>query len=273
VAGRYIARCGSDVKAGTMVLQKGTRLRAAQLAVAASVGAAKVRVFAKPRAAVLATGDELVAVDQTPGKAEIRNSSNIMLTALLRRIGCDVVDLGQVKDDPNLIREAILTGMKRADVMLVTGGMSMGEYDYVPRVLGELGMELKITKLRIKPGKPFVFATGDVGDRFFVFGLPGNPVSAFVCALRLASRLLLRLGGTPVQESWLEGRLNDALPPNGPREFYQPAVVKDGKVTVLRWKGSADLYTLAKANALLVRAENEPARQAGEVVKLLEVPT
>jgi molybdopterin molybdotransferase len=273
VPGRYIARCGSDVKAGTVVLEKGTRLGAAQLAVAASVGAAKVRAFAKPRIAVLATGDELVQVDQTPGKAQIRNSSNVMLAALVRRMGCDVVDLGQAEDDPKLIHEAILNGTKRADVLLVTGGMSMGEYDYVPRVLGELGMELKITKLRIKPGKPFVFATGDVGEGFLVFGLPGNPVSAFVCALRLASRLLLRLGGTGVRERWLEGRLNEALPANGPREFYQPAVVKDGKVTVLGWKGSADLYTLAKANALLVRAANEPARQAGEVVKLLEVPS
>jgi molybdopterin molybdotransferase len=141
-------------------------------------------------------------VDQTPGKAQIRNSSNLMLAALVRRVGCDVVDLGQVEDDPKLIRQAILDAVKRADVLLVTGGMSMGEYDYVPRVLGELGMELKITKLRIKPGKPFVFATGDVGEGFFVFGLPGNPVSAFVCAVRLASRLLLRLGGQTLEEKW-----------------------------------------------------------------------
>jgi molybdopterin molybdotransferase len=270
VAGKYIAKKGSDVQAGRVVLRAGTRVSPAQLAVASSVGAHKIKVFARPAVAVLATGDELVNVDETPGPAQIRNSNNIMLVSLLKRWGCPVRDLGIVPDQPQEIRAAIREGLSD-DVLLVTGGMSMGEYDYVPKILHEMGIEFRITKLRIKPGKPFVFGVGE-GSKF-VFGLPGNPVSGFVCAVRLASRLIDRLSGQPAREKWVQGTLSAALPPNGPREFYQPAVIENGRVTVLGWKGSADLVTLAQANALLVRKENEPPRQPGEVVKLLEVPS
>jgi molybdopterin molybdotransferase len=161
-------------------------------------------------------------------------------------------------------------------VTFVSGGMCMGEYDYVPKILRELGVELRITKLRIKPGKPFVFGVrgGQRGDHF-VFGLPGNPVSGFVCTVRLASRLIARLGGvagTGVHERWIEAALTDSIPPNGPREFYQPAILLDsGEVRPLGWKGSADIFTLARANALLVRGENEPALQAGSRVRVLEI--
>jgi molybdopterin molybdotransferase len=273
--GRYIARRGSDVAAKAKVLSAGQRLTPAALAVAASVGAARVRAFARPRAAVLGTGNELVSVEETPANGQIRNSNNLMLVSLLSRMGCDVRDLGIIPDDPARIHGAIREGLD-ADVVFVTGGMSMGEYDYVPRILSELGIKLLITKLRIKPGKPFVFGRLGEGvvrsERKYVFGLPGNPVSGFVCAVRLASRLIARLSGGEVEERWVEGRLAEPLPPNGPREFYQPAIVRGGSVTVLCWKGSADLYTLARANALLVRGENEAARGVGEIAKLLEVP-
>src|SRR6185437_452030 len=112
--------------------------------VAASVGKAKVKAYAKPRAAVLATGDELVGVDQTPGPAQIRNSNNLMLLSLVKRLGCDVRDHGIVVDRPEEIRRAIEEGLK-SDLLFVTGGMSTGEYDYVPKILGELGVEFRIT--------------------------------------------------------------------------------------------------------------------------------
>ena len=270
--GRYIARRGQDCPAGRVVLRTGDVLGAAQLAVAASVGAANVNVFAAPRVAVLGTGDELVPVRATPGPAQIRNSNNVMLVALLERLGCRATDLGVVPDDPATIRAKLTEGMAGSDVLCVTGGMSMGEYDYVPRLLIELAVDLKITKLRIKPGKPFVF--GMKGDKF-AFGLPGNPVSAFVCTLRLASRLLSRLAGGEGRDSvrTSTGKLALPLPPNGPREFYQPAAFDAARSAVrpLDWKGSADVYTLAAANALIVRPENAPALAAGDPVDLLEV--
>jgi molybdopterin molybdotransferase len=277
VPGRYIARRGSDVRHGQTVLSAGTLLGPAQLAVAASVGAARVKAFAKPTAAVLATGDELVPIDATPGPAQIRNSNSATLVSLLERLGCDVVDLGVVRDEPALVRDALADAMRRCDVLFVTGGMSMGAHDHVPRTLRELGVDLKITKLRIKPGKPFVFGTKPAGSErrtAYVFGLPGNPVSGFVCTLRLAVRLLARLRGTDPEPRWLTGRLIEPLPANGPREFYLPAILdREGGVVPLLWKGSADVFTLASADALLVRGENEPAREAGDAVRVLEVPS
>jgi molybdopterin molybdotransferase len=259
------------MRGGEIVLEKGTRLTSAALAVAASVGTASVKCFAKPRAAVMTTGDELVGVDQIPGAAQIRDSNSVMLASLLRRMGCEVSDLGIIPDKPEKVRDA-LERTSDFDVAFISGGMSMGEYDYVPRTLIELGFDLKITKLRIKPGKPFVFARqGGLGDQY-VFGLPGNPVSGFVCTVRLASRLVARLAGTGVRERWIEAVLTDALPANGPREFYQPAILlEDGRVRPLSWKGSADVFTLARADGLLVRGENDPARQAGERVRVLEL--
>jgi molybdopterin molybdotransferase len=166
--------------------------------------------------------------------------------------------------------------------------MSMGEHDYVPKLLQEVGVEFRVTKLRIKPGKPFVFgakaqAPGDAASRpRYVFGLPGNPVSGFVCTVRLASRLIDRMGGGPVNERWLTGRLQVGLPANGPREFYIPTVrtVQPARISAqavlptirpLEWKGSADVFTLASANSLLVRAANEPPLPDGTLVRVLDI--
>jgi molybdopterin molybdotransferase len=148
--------------------------------------------------------------------------------------------------------------------------MSMGRYDYVPKLLIELGLELKITKLRIKPGKPFVFG---VAPQCFVFGLPGNPVSSFVCATRLCSRLIARMSGSDRLEEIRSASVQSALESNGAREFYQPAILRGDEVTALKWHGSADIYTLAKANALLIRPENAPPLEAGAHVRVLEVPS
>ncbi len=288
-AGRYIAPRGNDALAGQIVLKKGTVMESAQLAVAASLGAAQVWTYARPSVAVLSTGDELVQIDQTPGDNQIRNSNNSMLVAMLNRLRCDVRDLGTARDAPAEIRHAMEEGLA-ADVLIVTGGMSMGTHDYVPQLIRDMGFEMKVTKLRIKPGKPFVFAmkseTCDPSapaTHRYIFGLPGNPVSGFVGMLRLTSRLLARLAGGEIHERWLAGRLDAGLPGNGPREFYQPVIwtpPSEGgtssrnefaAVTPLPWKGSADIYTLAAANALLVRSENEPPMAKGTLIRVLEI--
>jgi molybdopterin molybdotransferase len=327
--GRYIARRGAEVAGGQVVLERGATLGPAGLAVAASVGADRLSVYAPPRVGVLATGDELVAISASPEAAQIRNSNSPMLVALLKRLGCSVSDLGVVRDDPRLIRDAVADALARFNVLFITGGMSMGTHDHVPRTLIDLGVEPRITKLRIKPGKPFVFGVkegsafgvqGSAGEKGagamgggpaedamptgqsraadsslptasrqrptppttdhrplatayrYVFGLPGNPVSGFVCTLRLASRLIARLRGETPREKWIDASLSEALPANGPREFYQPVFLSgDGAARPLKWKGSADVFTLAAANGLLARAANEPALAGGQRVRVLEV--
>jgi len=268
-AGASIARRASDCRAGAVVLTAGGRLGPAQLAVAASVGATTLRVFAKPRVAVLSTGDEIVDMDAIPGPTQIRNSNSPMLLSLLQSFGCETIDLAHVRDEPAVIRDAITRGLSH-DALFITGGMSMGQFDYVPRLLQELNVDLKITKLKIKPGKPFVFGLAPSGA--CVFGLPGNPVSAFVCTLRLASRLISRMGGQAVRERWIDAPLETSLPANGPREFYQPARWSGSLVRPMNWKGSADIFTLAEADGLIIRPADDPARAAGDMVRILEVP-
>jgi molybdopterin molybdotransferase len=270
--GQNIARRGADCPSGAIVLRRGAKLSPAAIAGAASVGAANVDVFVRPRVVVMSSGDELVPIDQAPQLAQIRNSNGPMLASLFELFGCDTRDAGWVRDDPAAIRAAIQSVLTDGDVLVLSGGMSMGEYDFIPRVLRELNVELRITKLKIKPGKPFVFGTF---NGRFIFGLPGNPLAGFVCTVRLCSRLIARLSGGVASdaEQWIYGPLARALPANGPREFYQPVQLdRTGTVTPFGWKGSADIYTLAKSNALLVRPENDPPRNAGDVVRALLLP-
>ncbi|HEX8324556.1 MAG TPA: molybdopterin molybdotransferase MoeA [Tepidisphaeraceae bacterium] len=318
--GASVAPRAADSAAGRLLLARGTRLGPAQLAVCAQVGVAAPAVFARPRVGILSSGDEIVPFDAEPTGTQLRNSNTPLLASLVRRYGGDVVDLGHVRDDPAAIAERLSTG--GLDAILVTGGMSMGVYDYTPRVMRDLGYELAITKLKIKPGKPFVFArraadhtsepnstnpaagvnprATDADSKIetvaarvhtrgsyptsvkpvdaapaptpFIFGLPGNPVSAFVCTVRLASRLLLRLGGASPEPQWTTATLGHYLPPNGPREFYQPTVIEAGTARVLAWNGSADLFTLAQANALLPRRTDEPQLPSGTSVTLIRLP-
>src|SRR5438045_5898875 len=168
---------------------------------------------ARSRLAVSGTGDEMLAVDAEPQPWQVRNANKPMLVALLRRLGCEVSDLGVVRDDRDAIAAAFMSAAREYDALFITGGMSMGNYDLAPRVLREIGATLEITKLRIKPGKPFVFGAipgttsvktgepaaqplrGGGASRCYVFGLPGNPVSSFACTVRLCSRLIDRMGG------------------------------------------------------------------------------
>ncbi len=275
--GQSIYRRAGDCAAGSTVLARGTILGPAQIAVAASMGAAAVEVFAQPTVSILGTGDEIVPADQTPAPWQIRNSNSPMLRALLTQLGCNVRDLGIVRDDPQLIRRQIRLGFE-TDALFITGGMSMGEHDYVPKLLVEMGVDLKIRKLRIKPGKPFIFGVAPhmhagLQSPRYIFGLPGNPVSGFVCTLRLAARLLRRLAGGEAAGDMLQASLVGPLPANGPREFYQPALLAaDGTVEPLNWKGSADIYTLAKANALIIRPESQPALGTGARVDVIRLP-
>lgn len=267
--GHAITRRGGDSGAGVRVVSRGTRLGPTQLAAAATVGAARVSIFRPPTAFVLSTGDEVVSITSRPPPHKIRNSNNILISSLLTKLGVVVEGETHVPDDRKRIASAVSRAMKH-DLIFISGGMSMGEYDFAPQVLSSLGFTSRITKLRIRPGKPFVFATRDEGP--FAFGLPGNPVSAYVCTLRLAARLLRRMTGENPEPRWIDAPLAETLGSNGPREFYLPARWGGAKIVPSKWKGSADVFTLAAADALIVRPENDRAREAGEVVRVMEIP-
>jgi molybdopterin molybdotransferase len=259
---------GCDAKAGRLVLAKKSLLTPSAMGVAACVGAATVAVFERPRVAILSTGDELVSIDQKPTGSQIRNSNSFMMTALLKQLGCDVADLGTVVDDRNAIASAIEAGFS-FDALFITGGMSMGERDYVPELLQQLGVDLRIRKLRIKPGKPFAFGLSQTGS--MVFGLPGNPVSAYVCTVRLANRIIRRMMGGEPAAGEITSILKGELGSNGPREQYIPAYRDGIFVTAVLGTGSADLFALARTNCLIYRAEGSPPATDGDHILVIDV--
>jgi molybdopterin molybdotransferase len=231
---------------------------------------------------VLTTGDELVDAATWPEPGQIRNSNRPMLTALLRQhTGMEPLDLGACGDEAGRLRTLLARGLVEADLLVVSGGMSMGTKDLVPPLLKELGVEFHVEKVRIKPGKPLVIgswrrpaAAGGEGGVSYVAGLPGNPVSGFVTFQRFVRPIIARMEGRDASADVVEAEVAAALPANGDREFYQPCVltrIRGGRLVaeMLGWKGSADLFTLVKANGLLIRPAGEGEVPAGATVRVL----
>jgi molybdopterin molybdotransferase len=190
--GESVRRKGEDVTRGEVVLRAGNRLGPAQLGMAAAVGLAQLTVHPRPRVGVLVTGAEILEPGRPLGAGQIYDSNSYSLGALVKRAGCEAVELGIADDTREDLHEKIDYGLSECDAVITVGGVSVGEYDLVKDVLAELGCEQKFWKVAMRPGKPFVF--GIRGDRF-VFGLPGNPVSAAVTFLILVRPALLKLRG------------------------------------------------------------------------------
>ncbi|HEX8343105.1 MAG TPA: molybdopterin molybdotransferase MoeA [Tepidisphaeraceae bacterium] len=271
-----IAAAGSYMRRGDPVLAAGTLVTPQGVALLAAAGRDRVEAYQRPRVGVLTGGDEIVPASHDPRPEQTRNASGPMLRALVAAVGGIAVDAGHAVDTVDALRRRITRAGAACDVLLVTGGMSVGAHDHVPAVLRDLGYAMPVTKLRMKPGKPFVFATrersGEEAPPPVVFGLPGNPVSAYVCTLLLAARVIRRMAGRAAATPWRTAALDSALPANGPRAFYQPAVVRGDRVTPLDWKGSADLLTLAVANVLLRRPADDGPRGIGEDVDVTDLP-
>ncbi len=278
VPGYGVQRRGSDAQADQTVLAAGRRLLAAEMAVAAAAGAATLSVR-QLRASVLTTGDELVPVEATPEPGQIRNSNHVMLASLVREFGAtSVLDMGSCGDDRERLRGLLKKGLEGSDLLMVSGGMSMGTRDLVPGLLKELGVEFYVEKVRIKPGKPLVIGKWEGGGkRCYVAGLPGNPVSGFVCFHRFVRQMMARMLAAEeesgVAPRFVEARSVGALAENGDREFYLPCRLRMENAVLqaeaLGWKGSADLFTLSNADGLIVRGSGAAAERAATVVKVL----
>lgn len=265
-SGAHIRRRGFDFAAGAPVARAGDRLSPARLGLLAAAGHATLAAHRRPRVALMSTGDELVPPGTTPGPGQIIGSNGLMITALLRQAGAEVMDLGLVADRAEALAQAIGRAAG-ADLLVTIGGASVGDHDLVKPALEAAGAEIDFWKVAIRPGKPLL--AGRLGHALVV-GLPGNPVSAFVCARLFLWPLLRRMAGDPVPaEVPVHAITRHDLPANGPRRHFIRARLEGGEVTPFSEQDSSLFSVLVQANALLVRPENAPPAPAGTTVPVL----
>ena len=256
-AGEFIRRRGCDLAEGQRILGKGERIRAATLGLLASQGIADVTVGGEVKAAILSTGDELVEPGGKLEPGQIYESNSALLNALLEGCGAIVKSLEHCRDDRKSLIAAIKRGSKN-HVLIISGGVSVGEHDLVKNALLGLVAQIDIWRVAIKPGKPFLF--GKLGD-CFVFGLPGNPVSAFTTLLQFVRPAILRMmGATNVDLPQVSAKLAIDLRNDGDRAHYIRGKLEDGKFAPVGRQESHALFGLSQSNALLRLAVGQSAR-------------
>jgi molybdopterin molybdotransferase len=294
-AGENIVPAGSEAKRGDRLLSPGARVSYAEIAVAAAVGRSRLLVYAKPRIAVLSTGDEVVDVDVLPGPNQIRNSNSYSLAAQIQAAGGDVVLLPIAPDEPVRLRELLKEGLE-SDLLLIAGGVSMGKYDLVEQVLAEMQAEFFFTGAKIQPGKPIVFgrvscgagapareavgqAPGQGGiaaaeNYKYFFGLPGNPTSTMVTFELFARPMLEALSGIGVRKlTFVHAKLKTAIQTRTGLKRFLPASLtgefEAAEVELVRWQGSGDIAAVARANCYVVVPPDRERIEAGEWVAVL----
>jgi molybdopterin molybdotransferase len=269
-AGENIVPAGAEAKAGQELLPGGVRLRSAQIALAAAAGKASVKVYRKPRVAILSTGDELVEVAEKPGPSQIRNSNSYSLAALVVECGGEAVQLPIAPDEEDKLMELIQEGLK-ADMLLLSGGVSMGKFDLVEQALKSLGAKFFFTGALIQPGKPVMF--GEVGSIPF-FGLPGNPVSVMVTFELFARQVAEALSSAePERLKSAKAKLRKDFKTKTGLTRFLPARLDGGldepEVEVVPWQGSGDMLAAARANCYLVVPPDREKLAKGEMVTVV----
>lgn len=264
--GRNVRGAGEDLRAGATVLVAGTRLGPAELGVAVHAGAAELVCARRPRVAVLATGDELVPAGAPLGPGQIHDSNRVTLQALARREGAEVVLARRVRDDPQATREAIAGALGAADLVVLSGGVSVGPHDHVKPALEALGVEQRFWRIALRPGKPTWFGTRE--DRL-VLGLPGNPVSAMVTFLLFARPALAALQGAATEQPRRTAPLGEAVARHAARDECLRVRVVDGRVYPTGPQGSHVLRSMAQADALAIILRGDGELPAGTDVELI----
>ena len=261
-AGDFVRRPGCDLAEGQIILQRGERIRPATIALLASQGFADVIVGGEATAAIISTGDELVNPGQELQGGQIYDSNSALLSALLHGIGVSATAVEHCRDDRESLGEAIKRGI-RNNVLIISGGVSVGDHDLVKKVLCELGAKIEIWRVAVKPGKPFLF--GNI-SACFVFGLPGNPVSAFVTFLQFVRPAILRMmGATNLKLPQVPAQLAVGLTNDGDRPHYIRGKLERGRFTPVGRQESHALFGLKQANALLRIGVGESVK-ADEIV-------
>ncbi len=267
--GFNISPRGEIFQAEDVLLEAGRWLRAAEIGVIASIGGDPVTVSTRPTVAVLATGDELVSPGEKPGPGQIRNSNGPVLTAFLKGLGIEPVNLGIAPDDRQATVDAVARGLEH-DCLLITGGVSAGAYDFVDDVLVELGVDIHLRKVAMKPGKPTVFGTK--GNKL-VFGLPGNPVSTMVTARVFVEPALRKIqGATAVGPRVVQATLSDDIKKKPDRLWFvhgQLALQPTLQVRPLKGRGSADLPLAARGDCLIIAPRGVDRVERGSTVDVV----
>ncbi|QYO66163.1 gephyrin-like molybdotransferase Glp [Leptolyngbya sp. 7M] len=252
--GRFIVKRAAEVKKGSIVLSKGERITSNSLAIPAAFGYSTVKVTKMPRIAIFSTGSEIVEIHKKPKADQIRNSNCVMLGSLTREVGGDVNIWPIVGDNISDLRSQITLAATSADVLIMTGGVSVGKYDLTKAALRELGAEFYFDRVRLKPGKPTVFAR--LG-KTIVFGLPGNPVSAAVTFHLFVRKCVLLMQSANVCDlSSGYAVLDDPVKGTKERDSYLPAIIATNPsghliASPIRWHGSSDLVGFSRADALI----------------------
>jgi molybdopterin molybdotransferase len=266
-AGRHIVPRGKEMKAGDVVLAKGTLLSPAALGLLSSVGKSTALCYQPAHVAVLATGNEVVEPDAKLKPGQIRNSNGPMLMALSANAGARPRYLGIATDEPAVLKSHLEERIHSSNVLLVAGGVSAGKYDLVPSILESLGVTIHFHHVRMKPGKPLLFGTH--GDKL-IFGLPGNPVSGFVGFELFVRPALRQMAGYTLPESpTIALPLAESLSTSNDRPTYHPAVRTGSSVRPLPWFGSADLRALLNADCFLCLPPGDVNYPAGQTVDVL----
>lgn len=272
-AEQNIARQGSDQRAGAVSVAPPVRMGPGPMAAAATAGVASVEVYRPVGAAVVSTGDELAPIGQARRPGQIVDSNGPMLAALVRQFGAEPVETRLARDTAADLKAAFAEAF-RQPVVVAVGGMSMGTLDLVPQVLAEMGVRWVFHGVAVKPGKPVAYGVGPDGQH--VFGLPGNPVSAYLCAWLFVRMAIRGMQGFPPEppQRWRATLAKAMKPSHDPRTAFAPArawndAERGIMVEPTAWGGSADPFGLASANALLVRTQPTEAAAVGDFVEVI----
>jgi molybdopterin molybdotransferase len=273
--GENVVLRGAEAKAGQELLSRGTRIGPAQIAMLAAAGKATLAVYKRPSVAVLATGDELVEIDQTPGPHQIRNSNSYSLEAKVAYYGGEPVRLPIAPDEERKLITLISAALESSQMLLLSGGVSMGKFDLVEACLAKLGARFFFTGAEIQPGRPVVFGELQAnGRKIPFFGLPGNPVSVMVTFDLFAKPVLQALAGARAERlATTKARLRAGLKIKTGLTRFLPATLSGGvfdpQVVAVPWKGSGDMLAMAQANCYLVVPPDREQLEAGEMVSVL----
>lgn len=269
-SGENVVAKGSEAAQRAILVPAGRRVRYPEVAMMSSVGMTTAAVHRRPRVAIIPTGDEVVELEQSPGPVQIRNSNGYTLAAQVAAAGCEPVMIGIAPDREDRLREMISEGL-RADLLVLSGGVSRGKYDLVEKVLAEFGAEFFFDGVLIQPGRPLVF--GRARDKFF-FGLPGNPLSTMVTFELFVRPALALMGGeaeSPLR--LLHARLGKDIRRKPGLTAFLPALLEggvfDAMVSLVDWKGSGDVVSLNRANCYIVLREEAAELRAGEWVAVM----